>query len=505
MTGLSSTLPLLLLRLVTLSFTLKRTPSRFRIVHSDTTLQAGELLPPGTQVGPWRVAEPAGRGAHGAVYRALRAGQEHSPPVALKLALFPGDLRFAREVGLLSRSCHPHLPRLFDHGEWEHPGGTRHPYLAMEWIDGVPLYDWARLYHPTSQQMLRLLAQLALALQYLHAQDAVHRDVKGGNTLVRRSDSRLFLTDFGSSIYPGAAPLTPPPLPPGTPAYRSPEAWLFAALHRQDGAHYTAGPADDLYALGVTACKLVTGAYPELGEAHRGEHDAWRVEPLMLPTALYSARVAPPLRAVILRMLSLRPQQRGTAALLAQEMERAATSLPDSNAPLNPSIQEQVDGQDSAARASPQTCLRSWRLWLAAGAAGLALAMGTRWMTPEKSVEGASVARGERAEAEQPDAGPVGLGDAAASASPENSPKPLGPKVMAEETLPEPQPGQRRPDAKGRCPRKRQVALNGGCWVTLSADQEECAGLRGHLYKGTCYLPFIPPGRPSTSSPADQR
>jgi serine/threonine protein kinase len=449
--------------------------------------------------------EPAGRGAHGAVYRALRVGQEHAPPVALKLALFPGDVRFAREVEMLSRSHHPHIPRLIDHGEWEHPSGTRHPYLAMEWIDGVPLYDWARLYHPTSQQMLRLLAQLALALQSLHAQDAVHRDVKGGNTLVRRWDSRLFLTDFGSSIYPGAAPLTPSPLPPGTPAYRSPEAWLFAALHRQDATHYTAGPADDLYALGVTACRLVTGAYPELGEAHRGEHDAWRVEPLMLPEALYSARVAPPLRAVILRMLSLRPEQRGTAALLAQEMERAAASLPDSSACVSGSLQEQAAGQSAGARASPRTRLRSWRRWLAAGAASVLLATWIRWMTPGESVERTSVAQPEHAEQGQPEAGPVGLGEAVASASTEASPETLGPRVMAEETPPEPQPGQTRPDAKGRCPRKQHVALNGGCWMKFSVDQQGCAEISGHMYKGSCYLPIDPPGRPPTSSPADQR
>lgn len=98
-----------------------------------------ELLPSGTRVGPWRVLEPAGRGAHGAVYRALRVGQEHERPVALKLAVFPGDPRFAREVGMLSRSHHPHIPRMIDHGEWEHPSGTRHPYLAM-----VRLGYWPR-------------------------------------------------------------------------------------------------------------------------------------------------------------------------------------------------------------------------------------------------------------------------------------------------------------------------------------------------------------------------
>jgi hypothetical protein len=62
------------------------------------------LLPPGTPIGPWRVVDWAGKGVHGAVYRAVRIGQEHLPPVALKLALLPEDPRFARERELLSRT-----------------------------------------------------------------------------------------------------------------------------------------------------------------------------------------------------------------------------------------------------------------------------------------------------------------------------------------------------------------------------------------------------------------
>lgn len=266
--------------------------------------------PPWSQVGPWRVMERAGRGVHGAVYRAVRIGQEHAPPVALKLALFPRDPRFAHEVELLSRQLHPHIPRLIDHGEWEHPDGTLHPYMNR-----------------------------------------------------------------------GAAP-----------------------------AHYTAGPADDVYAL----------------------------------------------------------------------------------------------GQRSDASTSLRAQLRSWRHWLAAGAAGLALAMWVRGLTPGDSAESASVAQEETAEADQPDAGPVGLGDAAVSAATGDTSETLGPKVMADETLPEPQPEQARPDTKGRCPRKRQVALNGGCWIGFSLDQEGCAELNGRMYKGSCYVPIIPPGRSPTSSPTDQ-
>ncbi len=452
----------------------------------STTLHPA-LLPPGTQVGPWRVVEWAGRGVHGAVYRACRAGQEHSPPAALKLALLPKDPRFTREVELLSRSHHPHIPRLIDHGQWQHPDGTLHPYVVMEWVDGVPLYEWARLYHPTSQQVLRLLAQLALALQYVHAQGAVHRDVKGDNTLVRRSDSRLFLTDFGSSIYPGADTLTPSPIPPGTPAYRAPEVWLFSVQHsRAATAHYTAGPADDLYALGVTACRLATGAYPAMGEAHRDEHGTWRLEPLVLPEALHSARVEPPLRALILRMLSLRPEERGTAAQLARELERAATSLADS----------------SSAPSRSQARTRPWRSWLATAAVAGTAAAWVGWMALGTAGESPRAAETETTAAEQKDTGPVGLGETAASTSTGDSPAPSTPEAMATDTPPEPLPGQSAPDARGRCPHKRQVALNGGCWRKTPAEQ--CEEFSGRMYKGACYVPIFAPGRPSTATPTKQ-
>ena len=283
-------------------------------------------LPVGTVVGPWRVVAWAGQGVYGAVYRAVRVGQEHEEPVALKVALFPNDPRFAREVALLSRHHHPSIPRLIDAGEWQSPGGTSHPYIAMQWVDGVPLYAWAQEHRPTSQQVLRLLAQLASALQSLHSQGDLHRDFKGENVLVRRTDGRAVLIDFGSSIYAGAASLTPQQLPPGTPAYRSPEAWLFSLrFHRKPSARYRAGPADDLYALGVTACRLVTGEYPELGEPTQDETGTWQLEAVIPPQALlHGTHVAPPLRALILRMLSVRPEERGTAEELAEALEQAA-------------------------------------------------------------------------------------------------------------------------------------------------------------------------------------
>ena len=184
-------------------------------------------LPPGTLVGEWRVLDCLGHGAHGLVFRALRVGHEHEGPVALKLALFPWDPRFMREVALLSLVLHPGVPRLRGHGFFKHPSGTTHPYLVMDWVGGLPLYDWARQSNPSSRQVLQLLAQLARVLEATHAACALHRDVKGENVLVRRADGHALLMDFGSSHYQGAARLTWQAPPPGTPAYRSPEAAVF--------------------------------------------------------------------------------------------------------------------------------------------------------------------------------------------------------------------------------------------------------------------------------------
>ena len=199
------------------------------------------LLSPGTQVGQWRVVAWHGQGAYGAVYRAVRMGQEHEGSVALKLALHAWDARFAREAELLSRLSHPSIPRLLNRGLWRHPSGADYPFFIMEWVDGLPLYAWAQQHEPSYRQLCLLLAQLARALEALHAAGAVHRDMKGDNVLVRHSDERALLIDFGSGHFQGASRLTWEALPPCTFAYLSAQALLFhlRSSHQRD-AYYPA-------------------------------------------------------------------------------------------------------------------------------------------------------------------------------------------------------------------------------------------------------------------------
>ncbi len=445
------------------------------------------LLPPGTVVGSWRVQAWAGRGVYGAVYRAVPWHNEYASPVALKLAQHPEDPRFVREAELLSRCHHLSIPRLLDQGSWQSPSGTRHPFLIMQWVDGAPLYEQAR-FHPPAPARVRLwLAHLAQALAILHAQGAVHRDLKGDNILVCRSDDRAMLMDFGTGLYPGAAALTPAMGFPGTPLYRSPESWLFEIqFHGDTTALYRPSPADDLYSLGVTACRLLTGEYPELSEPFRDEHGTWQLKGVRLPPALLrSPDVEPALRDLILRLLSVRPEQRGTAAQLAHALESVS--------PVKHS------------RPSPRTRAprrHAW-LWLPAAVAGMALAVWEGRTVSHEPLEQPSVARAEPARPDSADAGTTGLGDAATVAALDKVPSGSPNEGMGEDTLPEPQPGQLRPDEKGRCRRKGLVSLNGGCWAEISLDRDECTELGGQLFHRTCYLPFIPSerGHSPTSGP----
>ncbi|WP_224240418.1 serine/threonine-protein kinase [Hyalangium gracile] len=453
------------------------------------------LLPLNTVLEGWRVVAWAGCGVHGAVYRAVSALDELASPVALKLALHPSNPRFAREAELLSRCLHPSIPRLLDRGSWQSPAGTVHPFLVLQWVDGVPLYDQHRL-HPTSPpELRRWLLQLSQAVATLHAQGAVHRDIKGDNVLVRRSDGRAMLMDFGTGLYPGAAPLTPAMGFPGTPIYRSPEAWLFEMqFYRSSTARYRPSAADDLYALGVTACRLLTGEYPEPAVPSRDERGTLHLDSVLLPRALLRhPHVDPALRAITLRLLSVKPEQRGTAAQLAQELEQT----------LTPFRRHSSTAPSATVRTRARTRF-GWRWW-ALAAASLALVIGTwRVLSSTPPQEGA-VTRAEPPVADSVDAGPAGLGDTATPAALEKEPADSTQQDPVAD-IPEPQPGQIRPDRKGLCPGKGMLTLNGGCWVETTWDAEKCQEFGGEMVKGTCYLPVLLPGkkRPSTSGPTEE-
>jgi serine/threonine protein kinase len=481
------------------------------------------LLPSGFEVGPWRVEAWHGQGAYGAVFRAVRVGQEQQGPVALKFSVHPWDGRMVREARLLSRLDHPCIPRLLDHGMLRMLDNTQRPWLVMEWIDGAPLYAWAQQHAPSYLEVCLLLAQLARALEMLHAGGAVHRDVKGDNVLVGSSGGRPFLIDFGSAHVQGEERLTWQSLPPFTPAYLSPKAALFDLnLVRQPHTYYFPCPADDLFALGVTAYRLVMGQYPPALQRHRDEAGQWRVEcPDFRPLLDNNPRVQPLLREWLLRLLSQVPEERGSAALLAQALEAEAAELRKApqptraraSEPLPPALPAAPSVAEVPRRSRVPKPPRAFKPWLALVAvAGVVLVLWSQARPPPVSPEHVLASSPEQAQEQAPDAGTAAVGESASSTPPSSTPLPSREQSLSEDGPLIPDPGQprrqARPDAKGQCPLSRHVTFNGLCWVELaSMPAEECARGGHIILKGKCYAPVLelPQKTVPTSSPGKAR
>ncbi|MDY7227894.1 serine/threonine-protein kinase [Hyalangium rubrum] len=454
-------------------------------------VDAGALRP-GTEVGPWRLVSVHRKGAYGALYRAEKAEIPGTGTVALKLALHPMDERFEREVELLSRIDHAHVPKLLDAGEWTAPDGARFPYVVMEWVEGEALYEWARDQRLTSRSALKLLAQVARALEALHAVEGVHRDIKGDNLLVA-GGGRAVLVDFGSGCYQGARVLTHTVMPPGTPRYWSPEAQLFQwRFGRRTSARYEARPADDVYALGVMAYRLVTGSYPP--EALEWEEALDSPQPApperMAPESLVT--VCPGLAALIRQMLANEPTARGSAAQIAQALERVAkTAGRQANRPIT----RRQGGEAVTSMAQPVKWRPAvaWLGWIGATALSVLLVVSHWGGEPQVPEErSAQALRGTHAGGEA-DGGTTALGDVASTATGHAQMPEPGKKGLGMEMPKTPFPGQRQPPCE-----PPEIEANGGCWVLLGNVKPPC-GPRSYEWKKGCYWPSFPYQRPATS------
>jgi hypothetical protein len=263
--------------------------------------------------GRYRLSERIAAGGMGEVWRArdLVLGR----PVAVKL-LRPGYtgheeglVRFRAEARYAGSLSHPGIAQVYDYREADPPYP---PYLVMELVDGPSL---ARLLEdgPVGPaRTLGLIAQAARALQAAHAAGLVHRDIKPGNLLVSRS-GQVKITDFGIARAAGSAPLTRPGVLMGTPAYLAPE----------QAAGASAGPAADLYALGIVAYQCLTGRVPFHGEplAVALAHQQQPLPPL-------PAWVPPEVAALVADLTAKDPAARpANAGEVTERVERVLTAL----------------------------------------------------------------------------------------------------------------------------------------------------------------------------------
>jgi hypothetical protein len=181
-----------------------------------------ELLTPGSSVGRYRIDSVLGRGGMGTVYEATDV--DMSRPVALKL--LRGELaadpefvqRFRREGKAQAGLEHPHVVAVYEPGE-----SDLGMYLAMQLVRGPTLAAILVAGELPSDRALRLLRQVAEALDAAHAAGLVHRDVKPKNVLVGSND-HAYLADFGLTKLGGSTSgVTASGEVLGTLAYLAPE------------------------------------------------------------------------------------------------------------------------------------------------------------------------------------------------------------------------------------------------------------------------------------------
>ena len=266
------------------------------------------LLDDGEVIDGWAVGERIHSGGMGAIYRV--SGPAPFPVVMKVPRLGPGEpastvVSYEVEELVLGALRGPHAPRLVAAGDLE-----RRPFLVIEEIEGRSLSEWVG--DPVApEEVARLGAALATSVHALHAQDAIHLDLKPSNVMIRPSGEAV-LVDFGLARHAHFPDLLAEEFrrPVGSAPYISPEQVLGM---RDD-------PRSDVFALGVILYELATGELP-FGSP-RGmaglRRRLWR-DPVP-PRALVPA-IPPALQEVILHCLEPRASGRTpTAAQVAFEL-----------------------------------------------------------------------------------------------------------------------------------------------------------------------------------------
>ncbi|WAC68049.1 serine/threonine-protein kinase [Microbacterium sp. SL75] len=274
--------------------------------------------------GRYRLGRVLGQGGYARVYEAVDTALERT--LALKVidgdGADPSDVaRVRSEIRLLASLSHPSLVTLYDAKLDAQPA-----YLAMELIAGPTLTDRIARGALPGPDVARIGREIAEAFAVIHGRGIVHRDVKPSNILIRPAahageSPRATLADFGIASLVGATRVTRADTVIGTAAYLSPE----------QARGMPAGPASDVYALGLVLLEALTGSRPF---GSRTPHEALAARLVAAPEI--PAQIPPAWRGVLERMTAIEPNERPDATGLISELGTLSGVTVPVSAPAKP-------------------------------------------------------------------------------------------------------------------------------------------------------------------------
>jgi len=299
-----------------------------QFIEAQRTPEASALPRSGAkQIGDFRLGRLLGRGGMGAVYEAYEQSMRRT--VALKIldsGIDPSAnelSRFEREAWIAGRLNHPNIVKALSQGV---ESGTH--YMAMELIDGDSLASEIRAAkedatrHPSAskdqvgriRKMVSLFVGVADALQHVHENSIIHRDIKPQNLLLTKDSTRLLLTDFGLARDEQVSQLTRRGDFLGTIRYMSPEQLLAqrAQVDRRT----------DIWSLGVSLYEAITLDVPYAGASEEAYITAVSMRQ-PLPASARNPAVPRDLETVLMKCLERDPERRyGSAAELRDDLQR---------------------------------------------------------------------------------------------------------------------------------------------------------------------------------------
>ncbi len=285
----------------------------------------------GRRIGAYRIERVLGVGGMGVVYLARRDDGHFEQSVALKLVRAANNdpiamQRFADERQILADLDHPNLARLLDGGVT----GDGSPYIAMEYVDGVPITEYCDAHDFGVDERLAIFEKVCNVVDHAHRNLIIHRDLKPTNIFVTK-DGTVKLLDFGIAKLLDPArtfdkALTAADSSPLTPEYSSPEQ-----LRAQPVTI-----ASDIYSLGVLLYTLLARRQPyslvglSAAERERVVCDNVPVTPSdAVSHAPLRKRLRGDLDSIVMMALRKEPERRyATARELAADIGRYRTNRP---------------------------------------------------------------------------------------------------------------------------------------------------------------------------------